>query len=429
MIRSVVLLVYSLLFTLLAPLFKVLAWFNPKLGAQISGREPLARSAAELARRRAPYKHCVVFYCSSAGEYEQAKPLIDRLGRHRQVFVHVLLFSRSGLDYLRVRNDPTSASLTPLSDSAWTWGWLLSALRPTIVCVVRHELWPGFLSTAKQFARLDLIDASQSKGESGSFLKRRVRASLLRTFEKIYAVSEEDARFFDRTYRMPAGRLRVAGDTKYDRVRERALARSPEIQALRERLEHLKPSGEIRRRIVLGSAYMAEIDLFLAAKAKDPGAFRNWHVVVAPHHVKPEDLLAVRERFAKAQETLGTFSANTPGDFVLVDAMGILAEVYGAADAAFVGGALHREVHNVLEPACHGLALAYGPFYKNSQEASHLVRAGLATVVKTPDELLVWLKSLSNGGSEQRTNMVEAVGKLAGASDRILADWMPLLER
>lgn len=79
MIRSVVLLVYSLIFTLLAPLLKALAWVNPKLSAQFAGREPLAKTAAELARKRAPYKHCVLFYCSSAGEFEQAKPLIERL--------------------------------------------------------------------------------------------------------------------------------------------------------------------------------------------------------------------------------------------------------------------------------------------------------------------------------------------------------------
>ncbi len=429
MIRSVVLLVYSLIFTLLAPLLKALAWVNPKLNAQFAGREPLARTASELARKRAPYKHCVLFYCSSAGEFEQAKPLIERLEKHRHVFVHVLLFSRSGMDYLRVRKDLTSASLTPLTDSVWTWGWLFSALRPSIVAVVRHELWPGFLATARHFGRLDLIDASQSLGESSSFLKRRARSALLRSFEKIYAVSDEDARFFDRTYSLPAGLLRVAGDTKYDRVRERSLAKAPEVATLKDRLDHLVPQGNKGLRVVVGSSYLEEVDLFLAARAKDPATLSRWQVVLAPHHLKPDDVAAVKERFAKQGVALGSFSANTPGEFLLVDSMGILAEVYGTADAAFVGGALHNEVHNVLEPACHGLALAYGPFYKNSQEASHLVRAGLATVVKSPEDLLVWLKALGSGGSEQRAKMVEAINKLSGASDRILADWLPLLER
>jgi 3-deoxy-D-manno-octulosonic-acid transferase len=430
MIRSVALLVYSLLFTLLAPLLKALAWANPKLSAQFAGRESLAKVAAELARRRAPYRHCVLFYCSSAGEFEQAKPLIERLEKHRQVFVHVLLFSRSGFEYLKVRKDPTSASLTPLTDSVWTWGWLLSALRPTIIGVVRHELWPGFLATAKQFGRLDLIDASQSLGESSSWLKRRTRAAFLRTFEKIYAVTDEDARFFDRTYRLPAGQLRVAGDTKYDRVRERAVAKESEIAGLRARFAHLAAKdGSHRARLIIGSSYFEEIDLLLAARAKNPEEFRRWQIILAPHHLQPENLAAVKERFAKAGVTLGLFSANTPGEFVLLDAMGILAEAYGTADAAFVGGALHNEVHNVLEPACHGLALAFGPFYKNSQEASHLVRTGLATVVNTPEDLLVWLEGLSSGGSDQRARMVEAVTKLSGASDRILADWLPLLER
>jgi len=108
--------------------------------------------------------------------------------------------------------------------------------------------------------------------------------------------------------------------------------------------------------------------------------------------------------------------------------MGMLSEVYGAAEAAFVGGALHRQVHNVLEPACHGLALAYGPFYKNSQEAVHLARAGLADVVSDAAAFAAWLeaadKRLSRG---EEPPLARALDELAGASDRILADWRWIL--
>ena len=113
---------------------------------------------------------------------------------------------------------------------------------------------------------------------------------------------------------------------------------------------------------------------------------------------------------------------------IVIDSIGILAEIYGTAQAAFVGGALHHQVHNVLEPASHGLALAYGPFYKNSQEAIHLVQSGLAVVIKDPSQFVTWWRQLDHDAAALRQRMLAATAELTGASDRIFATWRPLLE-
>lgn len=430
--RPLLLLVYSLMMTFLRPFLGVLAFVSPKLKAQTKGREPVPELAKKLGPLRARHQRSVLFFCSSAGEYEQARPLIERLGT--SVFVHVIFFSKSGLDYMHARRDNVSASLAPLGDSTWEWGWLLSALRPNLTVVVRHELWPAFLDAAKSYGRLHLIAASRSQGESTSRLKRFARTQLLDNFDVIHAVNDADARFFHETYGVPTDHLRVSGDPKYDRVIERAAAKAGEAAKIKALFDAVSAG---QRRLVLGSTYEGDVDVCLAARAKiAPETAKAWQLVLAPHDISPEMIKSLHAACAKAGLSAISYTdlvgsppkASTTWQVVILDTMGMLAEVYGAGDAAFVGGALHRQVHNVLEPACRGLALGYGPFYKNSQEAVRLVEAGLATVIRDAGQFATWWQGLETGLTERAAATRRAVEDLAGATDRILSSWRPILE-
>jgi 3-deoxy-D-manno-octulosonic-acid transferase len=440
MIRSAIVLLYSLLLLALMPLLKIAARFSPRIKDQIDGRAGVPALAGAIARERARKRRCVVFYCSSAGEFEQARPLVERIARLPSVYVQTIFFSKSGLDFVRARGETLPCCLSPATDSVWHWGWLFAALRPDVVAVVRHELWPGFLEAAHHYAKVYLIDASRSLGESRSRLKRFGRSWLLKGFDGIYAVAPADLAYFRDDYGIPAGRLQVAGDTKYDRVRERAAAKAGDVQRLKALFDGWRPKAATKR-LVIGSAYRQEVELYLAARQARPAAAPRWQAVIAPHQLSAEMTAWIRERCRGAGLTMALYSQISSGtapsppssegsegaEVILVDTMGILAEAYGTADAAFVGGALHHQVHNVLEPACHGLALAFGPFYKNSQEALHLVQAELATVVTDAQELGRWWARLDQAGDALAARMVEEVRGLTGASDRIMADWAQYL--
>ena len=61
-------------------------------------------------------------------------------------------------------------------------------------------------------------------------------------------------------------------------------------------------------------------------------------------------------------------------DFLLVDEIGYLADLYRYADIAFVGGSFKEKVHSVMEPLCCGLPVLVGPFYQNNPEAAKYVK-------------------------------------------------------
>ena len=424
-INSVLYMLYSLAFAVVAKLIQTMAIFSPKLKSQLAGRPSVSELASTVQKKRKNFSKAVLFFCSSAGEYEQARPLIDRLTKDK-VFVHTLIFSRSGFEYATARKEDVSFSLSPTTDSVWEWGWLLAAVRPSIIAVVRHELWPGFIWSAKNYGRLILINASRSIGETNSKPKKIVRASLLSMFDKIYTVTKSDADFFEKEYNL-ANKLVVSGDTKYDRVLERSLS----SVNTSSRLSSLLPkSGQ---RLILGSAHPADLDCFLGAVGLDSTIMRDWQVVIAPHHIdatniklfqsklKTEGLISKTYTSMLQQEVLGQ------NEILILDTMGMLAEAYSFGTAAFVGGASHYQVHNVLEPAVHGLHLAWGPKFETSQEAVQLIQGNNAKVIHTPVDLKTWLNDISSKKSGNDNGTANAVGSLKGASDLIFKDWKTIL--
>jgi 3-deoxy-D-manno-octulosonic-acid transferase len=429
------LLIYSAAMSVLLRCLRPVARFFPAVQRQLEGRPNAAAIAKDVIPARRLFSSAVLFYCSSAGEYEQARPLIDRLEEGGKTYVHVLFFSRSGLDFLRARGDKTPAHLAPATDSVWEWGTVFAALRPDVVAVVRHELWPGFLSTARHYAKVYLVCASRSAGESRSLWKRQVRGALLRQFDAIFAVATNDADFFHKNYAVSRAKLRVVGDTKYDRALDRARRRPqllPGESGVVERLSAAAPAGATKR-LVVGSAHPPDLEVVLAARRILGDAAKDWQLLIAPHEVDKGMVARMEERCvsegyrvlrysALAVAPLSELKAGS-GEIVLVDSLGKLAELYGAGTAAFVGGAVHRQVHNVLEPASHGLPLAFGTKYANSGEAVRLVDAGLATPVVGAEALAAWWAGLSGDLGPRRAAVTQAVQELGGAAERILAEW------
>ena len=82
-------------------------------------------------------------------------------------------------------------------------------------------------------------------------------------------------------------------------------------------------------------------------------------------------------------------------DVLIVDTVGLLAQLYRLADIAFVGGSFRGSVHNVMEPAAMAKPVIFGPTIQNAHEASLLVERGGAKLVRTPQELadaiIAWL--------------------------------------
>lgn len=405
----------------MTPLGRLISWLGVRvasLRAQCLGRF-LSKSEREVLREQCHGRRTFLVFASSAGEYEQALPLVKRFeADHPDLLPVLIFFSESGVTFAKSQGESRLFCKAPWDDY-FAWRLLLKAIEPQFTIVVRYELWPNFLYQAKSYGPVYLVNGVESPRVSRNRLVRLVKRRLIAGIDRIFVVGSRDQDFFLETLGASREQIVVTGDTKYDRVRERAEERQAKLSDIQGRLNQSWPR---RNCFILGSAWHKDVQLGFDS-FKKCGKTQQWRLIVAPHDIS-SDMLAWVESQAKACDIqlckftqLDQLASHHDG--ILVDVIGVLPELYGCAELAMVGGAMHHRVHNVLEPAVRGLYLCFGPLYHTSKEAEALVSEQLAKVVTNSKELTDWWQSLSIDVGDRFEQLVEHVNRMTGASDRI----------
>jgi 3-deoxy-D-manno-octulosonic-acid transferase len=349
-------------------------------------RGVLARYRAWAAAHRDATRPMLWMHAPSVGEGLQARPVLELLRRERP-----------GLQIAYTHYSPSAEPLAHafiergLVDFADYLPWdtiaasrtALAALRPTALVFAKLDVWPMLAREASaRGVALGLVSATL-----GARSARRSwwgRALLGDTYARLDAVGAIDADDAERLAALGVRRsaLGVTGDTRYDQVWARAAR--PE-QPVADTL-----AGTLGRRrgpwIVAGSTWPPDERIVLEAWRSVRATMPDLRVIVAPHE-PTEDHLRGIERWAAAHDIpmarLGAQGVTTPDpDLVLVDRVGVLGDLYGVADMAYVGGGFHPAgLHSVLEPAAFGVPVLFGPRYGASRDATRLLAAGGARVI------------------------------------------------
>jgi 3-deoxy-D-manno-octulosonic-acid transferase len=141
------------------------------------------------------------------------------------------------------------------------------------------------------------------------------------------------------------------------------------------------------------STHPGEEEVVLAAYQKLRGPYPALLLLLAPRH--PERAAGLGELLAKRAVPFHFWSRLKGGSesrrhpVVLVDTIGDLFDLYGAADLAFVGGSLiPHGGQNILEAAAWGLSPFYGPNLQNFRWAQAILEeAGAGITVSDAHSL------------------------------------------
>ena len=319
---------------------------------------------------------------------------------------------------------PESIAALPF-DLPFAMGRLLDGLRPRAILILETEIWPNLLRLcARRGVPVILVNGRISPRSYpryralGLFLRRALPGVSLFGMQ-----SREDA---DRIVSLGADerRVRVTGNLKFDLAPPQA-----DRQGVRRRLG-LEDGAPL---FVAGSTAAGEepavLEAFAALRRSHPSA----RLVLAPRH--PENFAAA-QRLARAAghavvlwsryAAAGSAPARASFDVLVLDAMGVLPEIYAASDLVFVGGSLvRRGGHNVLEPAALGRPVLFGPHMENFRAALEaLTAAGAGFVARDGDELgrlLLRLLSDRAGYAVASAMARRVVEANRGALDRTLA--------
>jgi 3-deoxy-D-manno-octulosonic-acid transferase len=418
---------YRLTVSLAGKTAPLAARFDKKLARSLAARRGLTdRLQAWAESGRDPKRPLVWVHAPSVGEGLQAKPVLEALRAGQPEWQLAYTFFSPSAERL-ARTLPVDVTDYLPFDRPHDVRVALEGLRPTALVFSKLDVWPELtLAAARAGVKLGLISATVAP--TSSRLRWPTRAWALpayRALDRIGAISVDDAQRLEHLGARRAA-IEVTGDTRYDSVAERA----ERFDRSREPFARLAGTPGTFT-IVAGSTWPADEAVVLAAFADLLAQVPTARLLLAPHEPNPDHLASIADRTAALQlprpVRLSQLEHAARGPVIVVDRVGILADLYALSDVAFVGGGYHRAgLHSVLEPAVFGVPMTVGPHWRMSRDAQLLIEQGGAVALPAEGRQPLhaqWLVWFHDPGARRKAG---AIGKKMvqagrGAADRTTA--------
>ncbi len=369
---------------------KVSSLFFPKAKDWMEGRAVTAQLLKSFTK---PSKaNRIWIHCSSLGEFEQARPLMERIKQAKpDAFVLLTFFSPSGYN---IRKDFALADVVCYlpHDTKANARELITVFEPTLVLWTKYDFFYHFLNELK-LAKVPVVLFAARFLPGQVFFKSYgvLFRKMLGCFSKIYVQDEASKQLLLDTNL----ESEQANDTRFDRV----IAIADE----RKQFQEIEKFIAGRRTVVCGSTWHAD-EVMLCEIIKH-NTFDNTVWIIAPHNVNAQHIQRLQNMLeGKGVLLSGLTITSSPvsppegekqpslssaigmpnnGDSIndiaeknvlIVDSIGMLSSIYAYANVAYIGGGFGASVHNVLEAAVYGVGVLFGSNYKKSMECVDLKR-------------------------------------------------------
>ena len=402
--------------------------FSPKIRDGLAGRRSVFDSIEEQLSSARELSQTAWFHFTSVGEFEQAKPLIEAL--KDEVRIVLTYFSPSVHPSVARYPHHDAAIYLPL-DTSRNAARLFQIIKPSLLVFSKFDIWPNLVwRAAKQGVPIALIAGTlHPKSKRLASFARPFFREVHRHISVHCVISEDDAERF-RLICPPSAQIEVTGDTRFDRVYQRAVT-------VNEQGEFFPGQSTLQCPILIaGSTYVEDEQVVLETyhrlreNASHTPTYNNLpHLILVPHEPTAERLNEIQAQLDHLKLSRICFSELQEGvdlsqiDVIVIDTVGLLAQLYRLGDVAFVGGSFHGSVHNVMEPAAMAKPILFGPTIHNAYEAGILKTRGAAQLVNDAKEMEEVLASLLSDTAKQ--TRMGRIGKLVieenlGAAKRTL---------
>jgi 3-deoxy-D-manno-octulosonic-acid transferase len=316
----------------------------------------------------------VWIHSASLGEYEQARPIIERIKKENpDTKILATFFSPSGYEIRKNDTLPDYVFYLPM-DFPRNVRRFLNIVNPQMAVFVKYEYWYNYLQELSlrniPFYHICAIF------RSSQYIFKPVGnwfAAHLRRSSGFFVQNEESAQLL-KSIGIP--QCTVCGDTRFDRVY--AIASQPYS------LDFVEAFRGDNRLIVAGSTWAPDEQMLATVFSH----LQGYKMIVAPHELqRTEETLRFFNAFkvVKYSEMEGKNLAEY--DVLVLDTIGVLSKVYKYSTLSYIGGAFKTGLHNILEAAVFGVPLFFGPKYQKFNEAVELVQQKGAFSIHTPDEM------------------------------------------
>ena len=375
-------------------------------------------------------------HAASLGEFEQGRPLIERLKRENPEYKIVLtFFSPSGYEVRKNYAGADVIAYLPL-DTPRNARRFVELVKPEKVVFVKYEFWLNYLAELrKKGVDAYIISAIFRPGQVFFKWYGGIFCEGLKAFKMLFVQNDESKELLKG---IGIENVIVAGDTRFDRVADiAAAAKRLEIVERFVNAQCTTNGLELQRKmnnaqlpvLVVGSSWGPDEELLAQYINERAGRMK---MIIAPHEVHKERIKELMEKLTckyalytdiqkeitdgSQQSTVNSQPALTPSallvplkqgdnkiceanltlnsqfstlnsfDVLVINTIGLLSSVYQYGQVAYIGGGFGVGIHNTLEAAAWGMPVVFGPNYHKFQEAKELIECGAGWSIKNYEE-------------------------------------------
>ena len=400
----------------------ILSLFNEKVRKMWRGE----REAFSVLKKQVdPNAQYVWVHAASLGEFEQGRPIMERIRRdHPEYKILLTFFSPSGYEVRKNYEGADIICYLPL-DTITNARRFLRLIRPCMAFFIKYEFWYNYLHILKH--RNVPVYSVSSIFRPGQIFFRwygRQYGRVLKCFTRFF-VQNEISRELLATIGIT--NVEISGDTRFDRVLQirDAAKQPPVVEAF------VKDAPRV---FVAGSSWPPDEEIFL----RYFNEHKDWKLIIAPHVIGEDHLQQIEKllegrkviRYTEAEKMLNAAasgekdSALNNSEVLIINCFGLLSSIYRYANVAYVGGGFGVGIHNLPEAAVWSVPVFFGPNNARFQEAQDLKQNGGGIEITSYEDFqsgmshfIAQPETMKSQG-EQAGNYV--MGR-SGATDKILA--------
>ena len=334
----------------------------------------------------------VWIHAASVGEFEQVRPLIERLRReHPDIKIVVTFFSPSGYEARKNYAQVDAVVYLPFATRRKAKRFL-DVLQPSMALFVKYEFWPAYLRELKK-RDIPTYSISAIFRPTQRFFHWYGKGALrlMHCFTHIFVQDEASRRLLAEH---GVHDCSVAGDTRFDRVNEVLVATREHPDG---RLLPIAQFVENAGRVVVAGSTWPEDEELLTQWCNEVAAFNDAKLILVPHEINEEHLHDIFQRFkgrfvkysdiSAMPSNLSRVNILRRAKVMVIDTIGLLSSIYQFGHVAYVGGGFGEGIHNTIEAAVYGVPVVFGPNYHHFREAQGLIDSGAARSINNYNEL------------------------------------------
>lgn len=333
-------------------------------------------------------------HSASVGEFEQARPIIERLKvKGERSKIVLTFFSPSGYE-LRKNYELVDGVFYLPFPNRHNANKFIDALQPSKVLFVKYEFWPPYLRVLKKRG-IPTYSISAIFRPTQRFFHWYGKSSLnlLKCFTHLY-VQDEASRALLAEHGI--ANCTVTGDTRFDRVKAIVDSQKSKNDS---RFTPIAQFIEGAERVLVAGSTWPKDEVLLQQYVERVNELTNERVklILVPHEINEEHLHFIFNLFEGKMVKYSVIS-NMPSNesrvnilkhaqVMVLDTIGLLSSIYRFGQVAYIGGGFGVGIHNTIEAAVYGVPVLFGPNYHHFREAQGLIDAGAARSISNYAEL------------------------------------------